>query len=236
MRLLADPVYAQHERGEGAAVEGHFEDLLIGDERRDGGALVLHQGGGGRLDGFLDVADFEREVGSHGCRGAEHDAGLHELLKSRGLGGDGVGAGGNRCGDVLAAVVGCGGARETGGLIGQNDGGIGNDGAVGVADSTDDGAAFGLGEKGGSGGGQDDEGDDGGSGHGVSALAPPIILWFAIRPCDLRDSRHLTVLLLGVGRQEDPQRIDAERCSKRHIEEVEEGQDNRESAGPGLPF
>ena len=136
----------EDEGGEGAVLERHFDHLLVGDEGRYHGGLGLQERGGfGDFDGLADVADGEAEIDGDGVGGGEFDGGTDEFLETGLFDGDPVLAGREGVGNVLAVAVGDGFAVDAGGLVLEEDFGVGDDGAGLVGDLTGDGAVGALG-------------------------------------------------------------------------------------------
>ena len=122
-----------------AAVELELRGLLAGDETADLARVGFHLGGIG-LDGdrLGEGADFHFE--RHGELGIDRelDAIQHQFLEAFGFGGDVVEADGQVGDEVIAAVVGGGGAGESGVRINGGDGDAGNQAAAGIGDLAGD--------------------------------------------------------------------------------------------------
>ena len=114
----------------------------------DGGFGLNEADGGFDFDGFVDGADGELEIDGEAVGGGEADAGLVNLLKTGGFGGEGVGADEEAGEDVVAGGVGFGGFFFAGVFVAHCDGGAGDGGVGWVADEAGDLACVELREQG----------------------------------------------------------------------------------------
>ncbi len=127
------------ELDEVTAVEGEILDLLCGDGGADGGAVGLEErclGFDG--DGFRFTTGLETDVGAGAVTGFDGEVGGGRGFEACDLDGDGVAADGKEGELVFAAAVGGGGTLLAGIQVDDGDVGVGDHGAGGVGDGTDD--------------------------------------------------------------------------------------------------
>ena len=148
-KVLLNAGLEQREIGIAPAVEGQVFNLLFLHDAADVGGLRLQQGRGFvYLEDLDNLTRLEGEIDRRAGLDVDLDVFYNLAAKPRCVSFYAVGAGPQRAELVLARVVRCGVEDDVGGFLGSGNGGLGDGGATGVADSADDGTGVNLSEHG----------------------------------------------------------------------------------------
>ena len=148
--ILADAGLEKSEVEDVATVQGHVDDGAAGDGRADGGIDGFDVGADASdLDGFGFCADGEAKIHARFLVDLEGACFCDELGETVMLGGDDVGADGERGDAIVAFAVGLSFVNDLSGRAGNRDVSLGDGGALRVGDPAENGSGGGLGPGGG---------------------------------------------------------------------------------------